>query len=154
MRLAFAAVNVNKSAPVVAAARTEIEASPETVWDVLTNVEGWPSWNPEVKSVSLEGELAEGSVFRWKAGPASLTSTIGRVDPPRLIGWTGKTMTLNAVHVWRLEPSHGGTLVTTEESWEGLLARVLRGRLQKTLQKSLASGLGALKAEVEKRAPR
>ena len=36
----------------------------------------WPSWNPDVKSVTMEGPVQPGTVFRWKAGPSSLTSTL------------------------------------------------------------------------------
>lgn len=60
-------------------------------------------------------------------------------------------MSINAVHEWRLEPSDGGTRVETEESFSGLLARLLRRQLQKTLDKSLRDGLEHLKREAERR---
>jgi hypothetical protein len=108
---------------------------------VLTAIDRWPSWNPDVKSMSMEGPLAEGSVFRWKAGPGTITSTIQRVEPPRLIAWTGKTLGISAIHFYWLEPRAGRTLVRTEESYSGLVARLLRGSLQKTLVSALADGL-------------
>jgi hypothetical protein len=40
--------------------------------------------------------------------------------------------------------------VRTEESYEGVVARLLRGSLQKTLDAALADGLRSLKAEVER----
>jgi uncharacterized protein YndB with AHSA1/START domain len=132
----------------------EIAAPPETVWDVLTAIERWPSWNPDVKSVSMEGPAAEGSVFRWKAGPGTITPTIRRVEPPRLIAWTGKTLGIKAIHFYRLEPRDGKTLVRSEESYEGLVARLLRGTLQKTLDRALADGLRYLKNEAEQRPTR
>ena len=49
------------------------------------------------------------------------------------------------------EPRHGGTLVTSEESYDGVVARLLRGRLQKVLDGALESGLQRLKAEAERR---
>lgn len=142
---------VNKQAPVVGASETEIAADPELVWEVLTAIDRWPSWNPQVKSMDLQGAVAEGSQFRWKAGPGTITSTIRRVDPPRLIAWTGKTLGIDAIHEYRLEPRDGQTLVQTEESYEGLVARLFRGPLQKTLDSALAEGLGYLKAEAERR---
>jgi hypothetical protein len=139
--------------PVVGRSELEIAAAPETVWEVLTAFERWPSWNPDVKSMAVEGPVASGSVFRWKAGPGTITSTIQHVEPPREIAWTGRTLGLEAFHVWQLEPRGGKTLVRTEESFAGLLARLLRRSLQKTLDRTLADGLRALKAEVERRAP-
>lgn len=75
--------------------------------------------------------MAEGSEFRWKAGPATITSTLRRVERPRLLAWTGKTFGVSAIHVYRLEPRDGHTSVRTEESWEGLLARIFGGLMQK-----------------------
>ena len=142
---------INEGAPVVAAVELEVAAPVETVWDVLTAVERWPTWNPDVKAASLEGGVAEGSVFRWKAGPGTITSTIQRVDRPRLIAWTGKTFGIDATHVWRLEQEHGKTLVRTEESYEGLVARILRRPLGKALETALTNGLRSLKVEAERR---
>jgi hypothetical protein len=137
----------------VGASEAEIAAAPEAVWEVLTAFERWPSWNPDVKSMAVQGPVAPGSVFRWKAGPGTITSTIQRVEPPRQIAWIGRTLGIKAVHVWQLEPRDGRTFVRTEESFEGLLARLLRGSMQKTLDSSLADGLRYLKAEAERRAP-
>ena len=101
--------------------------------------------------MDLQGAIAEGSQFRWKAGPGTITSTIQRVDPLRLIAWTGKTLGIDAIHEYRLEARDGKTLVQTEESYEGLVARLFRGPLQKTLDSALEEGLGYLKAEAERR---
>ena len=144
-------MDVNRNAPVVAADEIEIAASPGAVWDVLTDLESWPRWNPDVKSMSLDGGLEKGSVFRWRAGPGTITSTIQDVQPPTRIAWTGSTFGIKAKHVYRLEPRGDATHVQTEESYEGLVARLLRGSLQKTLEKGLSDGLRSLKAEAERR---
>jgi uncharacterized protein YndB with AHSA1/START domain len=145
---------IDDRAPVASEAEVEISASEEAVWDVLTDFERWPSWNPEVKSMSFEGPVAEGTEFRWKAGPGTITSRIERVEPPRLIAWTGKTLGIGAIHFWWLEPRGAGTLVRTAESYDGLVARLFRRSLQKVLDKALESGLRSLKGEVERRTAR
>jgi hypothetical protein len=61
-------------------------------------------------------------------------------------------MSIRAVHEWRLEPRDGGALVETEEAYSGLVARLFRGPLQKTLDKALEDGLEHLKREAERRA--
>jgi uncharacterized protein YndB with AHSA1/START domain len=142
---------VNEQAPVVGRGEIEIAAGPEVVWDVLTAIDRWPTWNPQVKSMHVQGGIAEGSQFRWKAGPGTITSTIRRVEAPQLIIWTGKTLSINAVHEYRLEPRDGKTFVRTEESYEGLIARLFRRPLQKTLDEALEEGLRHLKAEAERR---
>jgi uncharacterized protein YndB with AHSA1/START domain len=142
---------INERAPVVGSSELEISATPEAVWEVLTAFDRWPSWNPDVKSMTVQGPLAAGSVFRWKAGPGTIESTLQRVEPPRLIAWTGKTLGIKAIHFWYLEPRDTSTFVRTEESYEGLVTRLLRRPLQKTLDSALADGLRYLKAEVERR---
>jgi uncharacterized protein YndB with AHSA1/START domain len=144
--------HIDARAPVVGAAEVEIAAAPDLVWEILTDLERWPSWNPDVKSMSKDSAIAAGTEFRWKAGPGTITSTIQQVVPPRQFSWTGRTLGIRAVHVWRLEPRDGATTVRTEESYEGLVARVLRRPLQKTLDTALENGLRYLKAEAERRA--
>lgn len=150
-RPADSPTEINEAAPVVGAGEIEIAATPDVVWPVLTEIDSWPHWNPQVKSASLKGSLDEGSEFRWKAGPGTIRSTITHVDQPRKIAWTGRTLSINAIHVYVLEPRNGTTLVKTQESYEGFVARVLRGRLQKTLDQALDEGLRHLKAEAERR---
>ncbi|HSD58429.1 MAG TPA: SRPBCC family protein [Methanotrichaceae archaeon] len=144
-------MNINKSAPVIAAGEIEVAAYPEIVWDVMAGIDRWPAWNPDVKSAHLAGELAEGLTFRWKAGPGTISSTLQQVERPRTLAWTGNTFGIKAFHVWRLEPKDGKTIVRTEESWEGLLPRIFRGSMQKMLQRSIDAGLSYLKAEAERR---
>jgi hypothetical protein len=144
---------VNQQAPVVGACEIEIAAAPEDVWAVLTEFERWPSWNPDVKSVAMDGGVAVRSEFRWKAGPGTITSTIRRVEPPFLVAWTGKTLGIREIHFWWLEARDGSTFVRTEESYDGAVAWLFRRPLQKTLDRALANGLRHLKAEVEGRTP-
>lgn len=142
---------INDSAPVVGKSEIEIAAPPDAVWEVLTAFESWPSWLRDVKSMSIEGPVAGGTIFRWKAGPGTITSKIERVEPPRLIAWTGHTFGINAIHFWHFEARDSATFVRTEESYEGLVARLLRRSLQKTLDRALDDGLQDLKAAVESR---
>jgi hypothetical protein len=139
-------------APVYTRRDIQIAASPEVVWEVLTDFDRWPEWNPEVKSMSYEGPLEPGSVFRWKAGPGTIVSTLEEIDRPRYVRWRGRTMTIGAIHEWRLDERDGGTRVETEESFSGVLARLLRGSLQKQLDGALEQGLEHLKREAERRA--
>jgi hypothetical protein len=145
-------MTINAKAPVKAAAEIEVHAGAETVWDVLTDIRRWPEWNPDVKSVSLEGDLAEGTVFRWRSGPGNIVSTIESIKKGTQIAWSGRTMGIRAAHVWRLEELGADrTLVTTEESWEGAVASLLRWPARRMLQNSFEKGLARLKAEAERR---
>jgi uncharacterized protein YndB with AHSA1/START domain len=146
-----AVCEINQNAPVVGSSEVEIAATPEVAWEVLTAIARWPSWNPAVKSASFDGEVDEGAAFHWKAGPGTITSTIQDVEPPRRIAWTGTSFGIRAIHVHTFEPQAGGTRVRTEESYDGLVARLLRRRLQSVLDTTLEGELQHLKAEAERR---
>jgi hypothetical protein len=145
-------MNADRDAPVYASNQIDISADPNVVWSVVATIDEWPRWNPDVKQASLEGELAEGSVFRWKAGPGTIKSTLRVVDPPREISWTGVSLGVEAIHVWRIEGRDGGSSLSTEESWDGVVARLFRRSSQRTLDKALRDGPVHVKAEAERRA--
>ena len=145
-------MEINHDAPVVASDQIAINADPGTVWGVISAIDAWPSWNPAIKTASLNGPLAEGTTFRWKAGPGTITSTLRQVTPPQVLAWTGKTMGIKAVHVYRLEPQDGGTVVHTAESWEGLTTRLMHRPMQRQLENALRPGLERLKEESERQA--
>lgn len=145
-------MEINRNAPATAEGERQIAADPQTVFAVISAIDQWPSWNPDVKSVELQGPVQAGTVFRWKSGPSSLTSTLQVVDPPREIAWTGTTMGIKAVHVFRFQANDVGTLARSEESWEGLIAGLLKGYSRKTLDKGIRSILSHLKTEAERRA--
>ena len=109
---------------------------------------------PDVRSVELSGPVRPGTVFRWKAGPSVLISTLHVVDPPHEIAWTGTTMGIRAVHVFRFQATDGGSLARSEESWDGPFPSLLKGFSRRTLDKGIRSVLVSLKTEAEHRASR
>ena len=144
-------MDIDRSAPATASGQIDINADPQTVFAVISAIGDWPKWNPDVRSAHLEGPLEPGTVFRWKAGPSSLVSTIEVVDPPREITWTGKTMGIKAIHAFRFEAAGSGTTARSAESWDGLIARLLKGYSRRTLDKGIRGVLAHLKAEAERR---
>jgi hypothetical protein len=145
-------MEIDRSAPAIAEAELPIGASPEVVWDVISDLERWPVWGPDIESVTVEGPITPGTTFRWRSRRMTLTSTLRVVDPPRELGWTGTTMGIRAVHVFRFEPRDGGTLARSEESWAGFLPKLLKGYSRRTIGSGIRSWLARLKAEAERRA--
>ncbi len=144
-------MEIDAEAPAVARNDVVVAAPIDAVWAILADVERWPRWNAEIKSAAIAGPPAAGAQFRWKAGPGTIRSTITRVERPQLLAWTGRTLGISAIHVWRLEAQADGTHVRTEESMEGLTVRLLRGSIQKNLEKSLETWLQSLRTEAERR---
>ena len=128
-----------------------IAASPAVVWEILTDLDRWPEWNGDVRSIDVAGPLAVGTEFTWRSGLSRIRSTLRVVDVPRLVAWSGSTAGIRALHVWRLTPDRAGTLAWTGETFQGLPALLFRNRLQRTLQDTLDRTIAALRAECESR---
>jgi uncharacterized membrane protein len=142
-------MQIDTQAPVQAHETILIHAPIEKVWAIQSDLENWPSWQADVQSIQLDGELKEGTVFRWKAQGLTSTSILKVVAPPNQIGWTGNSMGMKAVHIWHFEATPDGTKVTTEESLSGWLTRLLALFDKNFLQKSMAKSLTTLKERVE-----
>jgi uncharacterized membrane protein len=141
---------IDERAPVFGRSEIEIAATPDVVWEILTAVDKWPGWNPDVKSVSVQDSIDEGATFRWKAGAGTITSTIEQLEPPHRILWTGSSLGIRARHLHTLERRNRSTVVRTEESFEGPVARLFGRWLQKTLDTTLRSELRHLRTESER----
>jgi uncharacterized protein YndB with AHSA1/START domain len=144
-------VQANKAAPAIWTTETVVDAPIETVWRVLSDFAAWPRWNPSVSSIRLDGPVGVGTSFVWVADGSRIVSRLEEVDEPRRLAWSGKILGIRAMHVWEFEPRPSGTFVHTEESFEGLLARLFPGTMRKMLEKALTQGLAALKTEAESR---
>jgi hypothetical protein len=148
-------VRADADAPVFATGEIEMAADPETVWAVMAEIGRWPEWNPDITAATLHGPLRPGTSFTWRSGPGTIRSVLQVVERPTELSWTGRTMGIPAIHVYRLRPSlerPGHTAVVLEESWGGVLSRLLRRPLTGTLQTAINTGLAHLKTEAERRA--
>ncbi len=141
-------MQVNHNAPVVQSKELFIQAGPEKVWAVLTNINQWTAWNHKISKAHIEGALAVGSVFHWKINGASIRSTVHTVETNRMLGWSGVTFGATAIHNWYLEARDGGTVVKVEESMEGWLIGLFRKKMNRDLAADMVYWLEALKGEL------
>lgn len=94
----------------------------EKVWGIIADINKWPEWNDEIKSVQFES-LKAGAAFKWEIGGANISSILRMVQEPETLSWTATTMGLKAIHVWNLEATDDNrTIVTANESLEGFRA--------------------------------
>ncbi|MCK0132636.1 SRPBCC family protein [Flavobacteriaceae bacterium F08102] len=76
----------NKNAPVYSSDKIEINAPVDKVWQILTSINDWPSWQSEVTQANLPEDLKEGAIFKWKAGGLTFTSQIHTIEPQKKFG--------------------------------------------------------------------
>jgi uncharacterized protein YndB with AHSA1/START domain len=139
-----------RRSPVEIRLEVEAEADPEVVWEILARVERWRTWHRGVDFAVLRGELAEGTRLDWRVDGLRIRSRLREVEFPRRLGFTVRMIGGHGYARWTLEPTPaGGTLVRTEELWEGFLVRMLRRTLSRTLTVSRTAWLEALRDRAE-----
>ncbi|HKQ25767.1 MAG TPA: SDR family NAD(P)-dependent oxidoreductase [Burkholderiales bacterium] len=115
-----------------------IRASAERVWDLLTDVERWPSWYRACRWVRVESRDRAGRPvsFRWKAHPVELRSTVVAADRPQSFAIDADAYGLHAERTFTVRPTPDGlsTVVTSHETQVGLPAWLGRAFLARRLR--------------------
>src|SRR5919106_1960589 len=123
--------------------RTEIEidASPELVWQVLTDFDAYGEWNPFIRSI--EGEPVVGSQLKVRIEPPgargmTFKPMVRAVEPARELRWLGRLFVpglFDGEHRLALEPVGGvRSRFIQSERFSGLLVRPLGKTLAATEQ--------------------
>lgn len=106
-------------------ASTEINASPETVWKILTDASQYPEWDPGM--IRLEGKIAPGeqlTVYAKVSPDRAFKPVVTEFDPPRKMVWrSGMPLGLfQGARTFLLEPLGSQRVrFTTREEFSGLL---------------------------------
>lgn len=145
-------MDIDRNAPVIVELETTVHAPIEKVWRLHTDIDAWPSWNPDVSSARLRGGLAVGATFDWQTHGLVIASTVAELVPGRRIVWGGPAHGIEGVHVWTFEEIEGGVLVRTRESWAGAPVEADPEGMRAALEGSLRSWLTALGQTAPKQA--
>ena len=132
----------------------DIEAPPEAVWRILTDLDRYSEWNPFV--VSSRGTVGIGEPLTNRLQPAggkprTFKPTVTIVDPPRTFEWLGHLGFPGIVdgrHRFELIATPNGTRLIQAEHFSGLLVRFIR----RSLDDSTAGGFDAMNSAMKRRA--
>lgn len=132
-------------------AETTIDATPEQVWDVLTDLARYPRWDSGV--TEAEGTIAHGSKIKLttEVSPErAFPLKVKGLEAARKMVWEGGLPfgLFRGVRTFTLTPQGDATHVTVREEFTGPLL----GMMWKTmpdLQPSFDQFVAGLKAEVE-----
>jgi uncharacterized membrane protein len=124
-----------------------IEAEPETVWAILSDVERWPRWTASVRSVELlDGALEEGGRVRIRQPrfPA-VTWEVTSVEPGRSFTWRSRSPGADAIGRHAIiddgDGSSSAVLSISQTGPIGTLVALLSRRLTKRYVALEAQGL-------------
>lgn len=133
----------------------EINASADTVWNILTDFEDHPTWNPFVREISgipREGEKLR--VFIQPVGGKGMAfkPTVLKADENRELRWLGKLLIpgiFDGEHYFRIEPvGENRVKFVHGEHFNGILV----GLFAKNLDTGTAAGFRAMNEALKTRA--
>jgi hypothetical protein len=137
---------------------TEIEASPELIWQILTDLSAFPEWNPFIKGAS--GTLKKGEKLTVTMHPTggratTFKTTVLSVEPNRELRWIGHLGLpglFDGEHFFGLNPlTSSRTLFVQREQFGGVLLPFLVGMLKRETSRGFSEMNLALKARAERR---
>lgn len=136
----------------------DIAAAPEIVWDILTELDRYPDWNPFI--VSAAGELVVGERLKNRLHPPggkamTFTPTLTIVEPSRTLEWLGHLGVrgiFDGRHRFELVATPDGTRLVQREEFSGALVRLMRRSLDDTTAEGFSQMNLALKSRAEARA--
>jgi uncharacterized membrane protein len=131
----------------------EIDAPPQLVWDVFSDVEHWPDWTASVTSlVGLDGPaLAVGRRFAIKQpGMSKLVWKVTEIDPGSSWTWVQRSpgVLVSARHDVIAQPG-GRTLVRQQLDQRGALGALVGRLMVKKTRRFLELEAQGLKARSE-----
>lgn len=133
-----------------------IDAPPERVWHILTDLEAYADWNPFLVSSSGRVAVGERLVNRMQpvgARAQTFKPTVTEVEPGRTFEWLGRLGLpglFDGRHRFDLQPTaDGGTHLVHRESFSGILVRPFRSSLDDGTLRAFELMNQALKARAE-----
>jgi hypothetical protein len=117
----------------------EINASPESVWRLLTTFEAYPEWNRFIRYVKGEpkaGARVEVAIQPPGGREMTFRPTVTVVEPNRELHWRGRMWApgvFTGVHIFRIEPMGDNRVKFTQaEKFVGVLVPFAGKRLYET----------------------
>jgi len=140
-------------------ASIDIDAPPERVWAVLTDLGGFEDWNPFITHAA--GGLSEGARLRITieppgGRPMSFRPTVREVQPNRKIRWMGRFLVpgiFDGEHTLAIEPlGQGRVRFSQVERFSGALT-MFSGKLFDRTQRGFEAMNEAVKRRSESLEP-
>lgn len=141
---------VDRKAPIVTARETLVDAPVATVWELISDPITWPSFDPTISDVRVNGPVSPDVEFRRRVRHTRIRAWFAVVEPEREISWVGQASGSKVVHrnLLNQQPDRR-TRIVSEESMAGVLLTLFYSKAK--LDRELDGWLAALKTASELR---
>lgn len=133
----------------------DIDADPDTVWNVLSDITQWGDWNPwifEANGIAEEGERLDLRMGEADKRAFSVTPTVTVVQRGIIFEWLGHMGVaglFDGRHRFELEKTSQGTRLTQSETFAGILAPVVLPMVRSQTQEGFDAMNKAMKRRAE-----
>jgi hypothetical protein len=134
----------------------DIYAPAERVWNILTNFDRFPEWNPFIRQAISDlavGEQLEIQLQPEGAKPMRFRPTVLKVQPNRELRWLGHLGIagfFDGEHIFTIDPlDQGHVRFIQRETFKGLLVPILANKLDSETRRGFEDMNRALKARAE-----
>jgi hypothetical protein len=140
--------------------QVDIHASPERVWQILTDFAAYPQWNPFMPRASGSARRGERLTIRLQPVGGRGTTfrpTVLEADPDKRLRWIGRVLVpgvFDGEHSFTIQPlGQGQVRLVQQEDYRGLLVPLLAGSLDRRTLPAFEQMNQALKRRAEAQQP-
>ena len=131
-----------------------IDAPPDVVWRVMSDIERWPQWTATAESAKRgeDGPLRAGATARMKIVGVSGVAlwTVTSLEDGREFVWENRTAGVRSVAGHRVEPEGAGSKVRLWIEQSGLVATLIGWYLRRVSNRNIDVEAEGLKRESER----
>jgi hypothetical protein len=103
----------------------ETLAAPEQIWRIWSDTGTWADWNPDVRSVALNGPFANGTTGTMTTGARTHSIRLENIVPGRSFDLVTSVLPTTTFRFHcEIEPAQPGSRISQGISMSGLLAPV------------------------------
>jgi len=129
-----------------------IDATPERVWEVLTDWPGAVRWMNGIESMSIDGETVEGARVQFFTRGQDRESVITQCEPGRSVTLRSQQGGVTAEYRYSIEPAGESSCLVSLEAecqFSGLLFRLLGPVIGFAIRRTDGGQIAALKRVIE-----
>ena len=113
---------INENAGITDKHSIIINAHVAKVWEILTHIEDWDKWNPEISDIEINNTENKDVInFKWSFDDIHYHSQVQKINKNELFSFVNKSRYIKGITTWEIEDQDNlQTIVTLSVSIQGM----------------------------------